>query len=214
MSCSFFAPQEHPEFDSSQSSLYHLEIACGLVSPCTATSLETSTPLALFLALSPQGHWKNKSVAQVTESETGLGCNEASSFPGSSGRTHGRAVFVKHSQRASPLNLHIVYGKGSWVLCPSHHAPTYHGGDLKLPDGFDHAEAHFNAAVGMVLAGLRQPGNTVVAVAQDFDPKAVMLLEGTGWERQEWSQQTASERLGKEGHGVGCLHLGVRSTCL
>lgn len=29
--------------------------------------------------------------------------------------------------------------------------------DARLPDGFDHAEAHFNAAVGVVLAGLRKP---------------------------------------------------------
>lgn len=60
----------------------------------------------------------------------------------------------------------------------------YYGGDPKLPDGFDHAEAHFNTAVGVVLAGLREAGNAVVAVSQDFDTKTVMLLKGTGWERK------------------------------
>lgn len=67
-----------------------------------------------------------------------------------------------------------------------------YGGDPKLPDGFDHAEAHFHAAVGVVLAGLRKSGNTVVAVSQDFDAKAVMLLEGTGQEKKGWSQWTGN----------------------
>lgn len=62
----------------------------------------------------------------------------------------------------------------------AHRRPGHDGGDPKLPDGFDHAEAHFHAAVGMVLAGLRKPRNAVVTVPQDFNAKAVMLLEGTG----------------------------------
>lgn len=41
----------------------------------------------------------------------------------------------------------------------------------------------------MVLAGLRKSRNAVVAVSQDFNAKAVMLLEGTRGEREGLSQQ-------------------------
>lgn len=46
-----------------------------------------------------------------------------------------------------------------------------------VPDGFDHAEAHLHAAVGVVLPGLGQAGHTVVAVTQDLDPQTVVLLQ-------------------------------------
>lgn len=91
---------------------------------------------------------------------------------------------------------------------PSYASKAWHyEGDPKLPDGFDHAEAHFNATVGVVLAGLREPGNAVVAVPQDFDAETLMLLEGSGWERKGLSQQMgqcfrkAWER-GKQGQAV------------
>lgn len=58
-------------------------------------------------------------------------------------------------------------------------SPGWHEGYHKLPDGFDHAEAHFHTAVSVVLPGLRKSRNTVVAVPQDFNAKAVMLLKET-----------------------------------
>ena len=67
------------------------------------------------------------------------------------------------------------------VSSPTHRGLKYHGGNYNLPDSFDHAEAHFNTAMGMVLAGLRQSRHTVIAVPQDFNAKTVMLLKGTEW---------------------------------
>lgn len=88
-------------------------------------------------------------------------------------------------------------------------------GDPKLPDGLDHAEAHFHTAVGVVLAGLRKSGDAVVAVPQDFDTKTVMLLEGTGGEERSESAQRSVLQTGLAKSGVGSgLHLGVRRTHL
>lgn len=50
---------------------------------------------------------------------------------------------------------------------------------LQVPDGFDHAETHLHAAVGVVLPGLREAWHTVVTVSQDLDPQAVVLLHET-----------------------------------
>lgn len=93
------------------------------------------------------------------------------------------------------------------VVClPSHTSKARYRGrrDLKLPDGLDHAEAHFHTAVGVVLAGLRQSGDAVVAVPQDFDTKTVMLLEGTGGRGKDrvGTRVSAADRLGEEGSGL------------
>jgi hypothetical protein len=45
-----------------------------------------------------------------------------------------------------------------------------------LPDGVDHVEAHLDAVLGVVVARVRQAGDTVVAVAQDFDSQAMVVL--------------------------------------
>lgn len=91
------------------------------------------------------------------------------------------------------------------------------GGGPELPDGLDHAEAHFHTAVGVVLAGLRKPGDAVVAVPQDFDAKTVMLLEGTGGRRgpsQPAHGAVPQTGLAKRGAGSGGLHLGLGRTHL
>lgn len=62
-------------------------------------------------------------------------------------------------------------------MCLLTHTEASSRGENKLPDGFDHAEAHFNAAMGVVLAGLRQSRHAVVAVPQDFNAKTMMLLK-------------------------------------
>lgn len=83
------------------------------------------------------------------------------------------------------------------VVCPpsrTSEAGYRGGGGPELPDGLDHAEAHFHTAVGVVLAGLRKPGDAVVAVPQDFDAKTVMLLEGTGGGEDRVSQHTGQCR--------------------
>lgn len=92
------------------------------------------------------------------------------------------------------------------VVCPpsrTSEARYRRGGGPELPDGLDHAEAHFHTAVGVVLAGLRKPGDAVVAVPQDFDTKTVMLLEGTGGGEDRVSTQgSAADGLGEEGRGL------------
>lgn len=91
----------------------------------------------------------------------------------------------------------MIYRKGQkgWFV-PRHARPGQDrgGGGPELPDGLDHAEAHFHTAVGVVLAGLRKPGDAVVAVPQDFDTKTVMLLEGTGGGEDRVSQHTGQCR--------------------
>lgn len=86
----------------------------------------------------------------------------------------------------------------------THVRARYRGGrGPELPDGLDHAEAHFHTAVGVVLAGLRKPGDAVVAVPQDFDAKTVMLLEGTGGGEDRVSTRgSAADGLGEEGRGL------------
>lgn len=85
-------------------------------------------------------------------------------------------------------------------------------GRSRLPDGFDHAEAHFHAAVGVVLAGLRKSGHAVVAVPQDLDAETVMLLEGTdGEERTQSAGGSALQSClegGKQGQVVCTLGQG------
>lgn len=46
-------------------------------------------------------------------------------------------------------------------------------------DGVDHVQAHLHGAVGMVRAGLGQPRYAVVAIPQDLDAEAVVILEQT-----------------------------------
>lgn len=45
-----------------------------------------------------------------------------------------------------------------------------------LPDRFDHAEPHFNTAVGMVLTRFWEPRHTVVTVSQDLYSETMMFL--------------------------------------
>lgn len=47
-------------------------------------------------------------------------------------------------------------------------------GDLR--DGLDHVHAHLYTAVGVVSPGLRKPRHTVVAVSQNLNTQAVVLL--------------------------------------
>lgn len=47
-------------------------------------------------------------------------------------------------------------------------------------DGVDHVQAHLHAAVGVVSLGLSEAGHTVVAVSQDLDATAVVLLRARG----------------------------------
>lgn len=47
-------------------------------------------------------------------------------------------------------------------------------------DGVDHVEAHLHAAVRVVGLGLGEAGHAVVAVPQDLDAAAVVLLRATG----------------------------------
>lgn len=47
-------------------------------------------------------------------------------------------------------------------------------------DGLDHVDPHLHAAVRVVPARLRQPRHAVVAVPQDLDAQAVVLLGGGG----------------------------------
>ena len=47
-------------------------------------------------------------------------------------------------------------------------------------DGVDHVQAHLHAAVGMVGLGLREARHAVVAVSQDLDAAAVVLLQTRG----------------------------------
>lgn len=47
-------------------------------------------------------------------------------------------------------------------------------------DGVDHVQAHLHAAVRVVGLGLGEAGHAVVAVPQDLDAAAVVLLRATG----------------------------------
>ena len=59
------------------------------------------------------------------------------------------------------------------------HVELHVGGFHDAGYGVYHVEAHLHGAVGMVRSRLRQTGNAVVAVAQNFYPEAVIvLLEG------------------------------------
>ena len=44
-------------------------------------------------------------------------------------------------------------------------------------DELDHVEAHVDAVAGVLGVGQRHPRHAVVAVAQDLDPKAAVLLK-------------------------------------
>lgn len=48
--------------------------------------------------------------------------------------------------------------------------------ELYSRNGIDHIESHFHGAFGMILARLRQAGDTVIAIAQYFDAQAVVIL--------------------------------------
>jgi hypothetical protein len=67
--------------------------------------------------------------------------------------------------------------------------------------------------MGMVLTGLGKSRNAVVAVPQDFNAKAVMLLEGTECKGKDCiSRRTrSSETYRKMQAGSGGLHHGVGS---
>jgi hypothetical protein len=46
-----------------------------------------------------------------------------------------------------------------------------------LPDGVDHVEPHLDAVLGVVDARIRKSGHAVVAIAQDLDSQAVVVLK-------------------------------------
>ena len=43
-------------------------------------------------------------------------------------------------------------------------------------DSIDHVQTHLYSVTGVVPAGLRQPGDTVVTVAQDLDTETLVVL--------------------------------------
>ena len=45
-----------------------------------------------------------------------------------------------------------------------------------LRDGINHVYAQLHTAVGVVRAGVRNPTDTVVTVAQQLDPQTVVLV--------------------------------------
>lgn len=46
-----------------------------------------------------------------------------------------------------------------------------------VADGADHVQSHVDAAARVVGAAVRQPAHAEVAVAQQLDPEAVVLLD-------------------------------------
>jgi hypothetical protein len=57
------------------------------------------------------------------------------------------------------------------------HVHVESGGFPDEPDGFDHLQAHVDTVVGVIGSGNRQPGHAVIAVAQYFDPHALVVLK-------------------------------------
>lgn len=55
------------------------------------------------------------------------------------------------------------------------HVEVNFGHVSHVPNSLDHVQTHLHAAMGVIIAGLWQPGNAVVTVAQQFDSKAVIL---------------------------------------
>lgn len=102
------------------------------------------------------------------------------------------------------------------VSSHTHRGLENHRGHCKLPDGFDHAEAHFNAAMGVVLAGLRQSRHAVVAVPQDFNAKTMMLLRETEQQGKDHviKRTRLSESSRKDASDVECLQITVSNTGL
>jgi hypothetical protein len=45
-----------------------------------------------------------------------------------------------------------------------------------VPDGFNHLQTHVDAVVGVVGSGNGQTAHAVIAVAQNFYPHALVLL--------------------------------------
>ena len=45
-----------------------------------------------------------------------------------------------------------------------------------LLDDFDHFETHFDAILGVVVDRVRQSGNAVITISQDFDSQTIVLL--------------------------------------
>jgi len=43
-------------------------------------------------------------------------------------------------------------------------------------NGIDHIEAHFHGAFGVILSRFWQSGDTIITVAQDFNPQTVVVL--------------------------------------
>ena len=46
-------------------------------------------------------------------------------------------------------------------------------------DGVDHVQAHLDAVPGVVVVGLGQARDAVVAVPKDLDAQAIVVLKGT-----------------------------------
>lgn len=56
-----------------------------------------------------------------------------------------------------------------------------------LRDRVNHVKSHFNGAMCMVGSGLRKPGHAIIAIPEDFDSEAMIILmeknegENTGY---------------------------------
>lgn len=76
-----------------------------------------------------------------------------------------------------PLPQSEDSAKNSSRVDPYAHVELDIGGFHDAGDGVDHVQAHFHGAMGMVGARLWKTGHAVVAVAQDFDSEAVVVLK-------------------------------------
>lgn len=54
---------------------------------------------------------------------------------------------------------------------------THSGGQKHLRDRIDHVKPHLDAAARVIGSRLRQSGHAVVAVTQDLNAEAVVILE-------------------------------------
>lgn len=61
------------------------------------------------------------------------------------------------------------------LLFPLKNIDVENPGIKNVRNSINHVQAHFDAALGMVIARLWDPGDAVVAVTQEFDAQAVVL---------------------------------------
>ena len=65
------------------------------------------------------------------------------------------------------------------VICSKTHIGIHTHTHTHLRDGVNHVQAHLHTAVGMVSFWLGQAADTVVAIPQNLNPPAVVLLSRT-----------------------------------